>query len=372
MRLLVLVFVVAGALFAQDARGWLKQGVADFKSGNYPQAVAEFQKAVDADPSFVPARMYLATAWMQQFTPGAETPENRTIAAAADREFKKVLELDPSNKTAMSYLGSLYLSQKKWDDAQAWYQKILAADPGDSSAWYSMGFIAWSRWYPPYAAARRNLGLKPEDPGPLPAGAVKDQLKAAYGQIIEGGLGALRQALVADPQYDDAMAYMNLLIRERADLRDNAADYQRDIGEANAWVDKAMAAKKANAQHTATMGSAAPPPPPPPPGQGGGGEGPRDFGFRIRASGEVMAKMVLRHEPPVYPVEARKAGISGEVTLSILVGADGTVLEVKYLSGPQALAQAAIDAVKKWTYKPTMLNDEPVAVETSVTVNFTP
>ena len=70
MRLLVLVFMAAGALLAQDGRGWLNQGVSEFKSGDYPQAVADFQKAVDSDPSNTTFRLYLATAWMQQYVPG--------------------------------------------------------------------------------------------------------------------------------------------------------------------------------------------------------------------------------------------------------------------------------------------------------------
>jgi TonB family protein len=372
MRLLVLVFVAAGALLAQDGRGWLNQGVTEFKSGNYPQAVADFQKAVDSDPSNPTFRLYLATAWMQQFIPGVETPENRNIAAAAEREFKKVLEVEPGNETAMMYLASLNLNQKKWDEAQSWYQKIVAANPSNTTAWYSMGFIAWSRWYPAASAARAKLGMKLEDAGPLPDGPIKKELKAKYDLIIEAGLYDLQQALAIDPQYDDAMAYKNLLIRERADLRDNAADYQRDIAEANAWVDKAMATKRAQAEHGAAMGIAAPPPPPPPsPGQGGGGGGgyPEPRG-RIRASGEVMEHMAIRHDPPVYPADAKKAGISGSVMLSVVVGADGAVKEVTFREGPQALAQAAIDAVRNWTFKPTMLNDEPVEVETSVTVNF--
>jgi len=126
--------------------------------------------------------------------------------------------------------------------------------------------------------------------------------------------------------------------------------------------------QKAKAQHPAAMGFTAPPPPP---GQGGSGGGDREPAGRIRVSGEAMANTVVRHEPPVYPPDARGAGISGSVMLSVVVGGDGAVREVTYREGPQALAQAAMDAVRKWTYKPTLLNDEPVEVETSVTVNFT-
>lgn len=85
-----------------------------------------------------------------------------------------------------------------------------------------------------------------------------------------------------------------------------------------------------------------------------------------------MEKMLVRHNAPVYPEEARKAGISGAVTLSVVVGEDGTVKQVIFKDGPSALAQAATDAVRKWTYKPTLFNDEAVTVETTVTVNFPP
>jgi TonB family protein len=378
MRLLALL-LVAGPLLAQepmDARGWLNRGVTEFKSGNYAQAAADFQRAVDGDPSNAVAHLYLATAWMQQYIPGAVSPDNTAAAAAAGREFLKVLELDPRNETAMAYLGSLNLNQKKWDEAEAWYKKLVAVNPGNAVAWYSMGFIAWSRWYPAEAAARAKLGMKLEDPGPMPAGAVKADLITRYQTVIEDGLHALREALRLDPQYSDAMAYMNLLIRERADLLDNAADYQRDISEANAWVDKAMAAKKAQMEQNHAMGMAAPPPPPPPPqrseGAGGGGGGDREIFGVIRVSGDAMEKMLVRHTPPVYPEEARKAGISGSVTLSVVVGEDGTVKQVIFKDGPQALAQAASDAVRKWIYKPTLFNDEAVTVETTVTVNFPP
>jgi TonB family protein len=303
-------------------------------------------------------------AWMQRYIIGADSPDNRAVSVSANQEFLRVLELDPKNKTAMSYLGLLNLHQKKWDEAQAWYQRLAAADPQNSSAWYSMGFIAWSRWYPAYMGVRASLGMKPEDASRMPEGLAKQDLAAKYLPTIDGGLSALAKALQIDPQYYGAMVYMNLLTRERADLVDNPAEYQRDIAVANDWAARATAAK-ARAEQSDTAGVAPPPPPPP---SGGGGD--REIFGVIRASGEAMEKMLVRHEPPVYPAEARKAGISGSVTLTVVVGEDGAVKEATFRDGPQALSQAAIDAVRKWTYKPTLFNDEPVEVETTVTVNF--
>jgi len=197
MRFFTVTFLsLTSLLMAQDpvdVAGWINRGVQEFKTGQYPQATASFQRAVQSDPSNVAARLYLGTAWMQQFIPGAQTPANTVAAASASREFLKVLELDSSNRTAMSSLASLSLNQKNWDEAQAWYQKLVAANPNDAQAWYSMGFIAWARWYPAVAQARVASGMKLEDPGPLPPGPVKEQLKTQNNQVIEGGLRALQQ-----------------------------------------------------------------------------------------------------------------------------------------------------------------------------------
>ena len=116
MRLFPAMLLIAAVtpLIAQDpvdARGWINRGVTEFKSGNYTQAVADFQRAVQSDPSNVNAHLYLGTAWMQQYIPGAESPENRVAAAAANREFLKVLELDHGNQTAMSSLASLEIGR---------------------------------------------------------------------------------------------------------------------------------------------------------------------------------------------------------------------------------------------------------------------
>jgi tetratricopeptide (TPR) repeat protein len=149
MRLLA-PLLLATALAAQDPvdlRGWLNRGVQEFKEARYPEAVAAFERAVALDPSNLSAQLYLGTAYMQQFIPGAESPENLRVAEAAKGRFLRVLELEPSNKVALASIASLFLNQKRWDEAQQWYEKLTAADPLNADAYYSMGFIAWSRWY---------------------------------------------------------------------------------------------------------------------------------------------------------------------------------------------------------------------------------
>src|SRR5215469_14053165 len=257
MRTLTLSLAVGALVIAGSGRQKLKsrdqlnQGVRAFQGAQYPEAVEHFKTAVELDPAFPTARLYLATAYMQQYIPGAESPENTQMATAAHDQFMKVLEQDPKNTTALASVASLYLNQKKWDEAEQWYNKLTAVDPKNADAYYSLGFIAWSKWYPAYGTARANLGMKQEDPGPIKDKKVKEELKAQYGPVIDAGLQALDKALQIDPEYDDAMAYENLLIRERADLADSKEEYEKQVKVADDWVSKALATKKAKAEKKA-------------------------------------------------------------------------------------------------------------------------
>jgi tetratricopeptide (TPR) repeat protein len=254
MRRLVLILAVAAlAILGTSctqlrARDQLNKGVAAFKNAQYPEAVEHFKTAVDLDPNFPTARLYLATAYMQQYIPGAESPENKQMADAAHDQFMKVLDKDPKNVTALASIASLYLNQKKWDEAEQWYQKLVSVDPKNADAYYSMGFIAWSKWYPAYGTARANLGMKQEDPGPIKDKKVKEELKAKWTPVIDSGLKSLDMALQINPEYDDAMAYENLLVRERADLSDSKEEYASQIKVADDWVAKALATKKIKAE----------------------------------------------------------------------------------------------------------------------------
>src|SRR6266404_699655 len=82
------------------ARNQLNTGVQAFRNAQYAEAVESFKKAVDLDPEWPVARLYLATAYMQQYIPGAESPENNQMAQAAHDQFMRVLEQSPSDKVA--------------------------------------------------------------------------------------------------------------------------------------------------------------------------------------------------------------------------------------------------------------------------------
>jgi len=85
---------------------------------------------------------------------------------------------------------------------------------------------------------------------------------------------------------------------------------------------------------------------------------------------EVMEKLLVHRVEPVYPPEARKANLQGIIALDIVVGRDGSVVNMRALNGPDLLSHAAMDALRWWKFEPYRLNGEPAAVETTVAVEF--
>jgi periplasmic protein TonB len=92
---------------------------------------------------------------------------------------------------------------------------------------------------------------------------------------------------------------------------------------------------------------------------------------RVRVGGVVQAAKVIRAPKPAYPPLARQARIQGVVHLNAVIGKDGTIQDLKAAGGHPLLVPAALEAVRQWVYKPTLLNDEPVEVVTVIDVNFT-
>jgi len=244
------------------ARDNLNKGVQAFKTAKYNAAVENFKKAVELDPDFATARLYLATAYMSQYIPGADSPENMQNAKAAEAEFQKVLDRDANNTLAIESLASLHYNQaqgnqpleqklKRLDEAAQWYSRLAQVDPNAKTAYYSLGVITWAKWYPRLMEARNKMGMKPEDPGPLKDKKVREQLKEQWTDTINKGIADLEKAVQIDPEYDEAMAYLNLLHRERADLMDTPEEYKKEVEIADNFVQKALDTKKIKAERAA-------------------------------------------------------------------------------------------------------------------------
>ena len=91
---------------------------------------------------------------------------------------------------------------------------------------------------------------------------------------------------------------------------------------------------------------------------------------RITKGGDVAMATATHRVPPEYPESARRQQIQGTVRVHTIIDKDGKVIETKYVSGPPELAQAAMDAVKQWRFKPTLLQGVPIQVECVFDLNF--
>jgi tetratricopeptide (TPR) repeat protein len=205
---------------------------------------------VELDPNLKTAHLHLATVYMgraaqltRQYIPGAESEHDRLAAKALD-EFQAVLKLDPNDETAAASIASIYFDQKKFDEANEWNKRLIVINPLNKEAYYTLGVIAWMQWLTPDQEARTKLGMSPEDPGPLGDDSLRADLKIRYLPLLDEGIANLEKALEIDKEYDDAMAYMNLLIRYRADLLDTPEEYKQQIEAAGGWIQKALEMKR--------------------------------------------------------------------------------------------------------------------------------
>jgi hypothetical protein len=125
-------------------------------------------------------------------------------------------------------------------------------DPNDPEPYYSVGVIDWTACYQPRMEERAKLGMKPDE---SLSAKNKDQkkvcadLKTKNGPSITEGIDSLNKAIQLRPDYDDAMAYLNLMYREKADVEcDDLATRQEDLKTADHWVDQTLLTKKAKAE----------------------------------------------------------------------------------------------------------------------------
>jgi tetratricopeptide (TPR) repeat protein len=240
------------------ARDQLNKGVKAYKDNHYEQAIDHFQQSVRLDPSLINARMYLATAYVSQYIPGVDDADNLRTAQQAIDEYQKVIAMNPSRDQKVNSakgIAYLYLNMKKWDDAKKYYRMASDLDPNDPEPYYSVGVIDWTACYQPRMEERAKLGLKPEE---HLSASNKDQkkvcaeLKVKNAPAIQEGIDSLNKAIQLRPDYDDAMAYMNLMYREKADVEcDDPATRTEDLKTADHWVDETLRVKKAKAEKAA-------------------------------------------------------------------------------------------------------------------------
>jgi protein TonB len=231
---------------------------------------------------------------------------------------------------ALFYTRPYWNGRTRFDDALTTLDQCAAVAPRDFDIHQRLATLLWDKAY--------------RDP------SLTDAQKVAYAQR---GLASVDKALALKPDSIESLIYKALLIRIKAAAATDPAESRHLLEEAQALQRRAMELKRA---------AAPAPPPPPPPRPAGSGP--------LRVGGQIKEPKKLTDVRPVYPEVAKQARVQGVVILECTISPEGRVTDTRVLRGVPLLDGAAIDAVRQWTYAPTLMNGVPVPVLMTVTVNF--
>jgi tetratricopeptide (TPR) repeat protein len=252
--ILVLAFAACGCNKLK-ARDLLNKGVNAFKNGQSDAAIEYFKQAKEADPALLNARLYLGTAYASLYIPGAPSKENQDRGNQAIQEFKEILEKDPNNLSAIDQIGSILFlmggtpfDPKKFEESKTYHQKHIQLKPDDPEPYYWIGVIDWTLAFRGNGEMRmeynkNNIKKQVRDTDPLPA-AIRSEYASKYGPLVDEGIADLQKAISLRPDYDDAMAYLNLLYRRKADMVESREEREALLKQADDLVDKVKEIKQ--------------------------------------------------------------------------------------------------------------------------------
>jgi Tfp pilus assembly protein PilF len=218
---------------------------------DYRLATTAFNEVLRLRPSHLAASEQLAIAYLRQYVPGGETPQNLELAAGARQQLSLVLEKDPSNEVALSLSASLAYDEQHFEDAQRVYERLAEVNPKTVDAHVGLGKLAWERFRPVYASARVAPGVALDAPGPIADASVRASLRAEWQSVLDAAMAHLARARTLDPNRADVLETMCAIGRARADLADTAAEYQRRSREADRLVGELRALRNAIAERRA-------------------------------------------------------------------------------------------------------------------------
>jgi tetratricopeptide (TPR) repeat protein len=240
----------------RDALQALNQGVEAFKNGQSKEAEQYFLQARQLDPHLISARLQLATTYASEYIPGAPDGENTTMGHAAVDEFKSVLALDPQNLSAMDGLGLLLFVMRGepfnpdvFREAKSYFQRHTQLRPNDAEPYYWIGVIDWTGAFWANGELRKRFneqGGGLDDANPLPWD-LREQYAREYGPTIKEGIDSLKRAISIKPDYDDAMTYLNLLYRRKAEIVTREDEREELLKMADDLIDKVKEIKDARA-----------------------------------------------------------------------------------------------------------------------------
>jgi len=141
------------------------------------------------------------------------------------------------------------------EEAKKWNERRIEVDPKDAEAYYYLGVINWAQAFTPLQTERVNEHMKADDPGPIKNPKMRDELKAKYEKMIDDGIDNLKKCLSIDKENEDAMSYLNLLLRKKADLEDSPEASKADIAQAEDWSSKSLDMRRIKATRPAPAGT---------------------------------------------------------------------------------------------------------------------
>jgi tetratricopeptide (TPR) repeat protein len=253
--ILTLTLCVHTALLCQTptAADEMRAGVLAYKFSDYAGAVEHFKAAIDIDPSLTQARLFLATAYAQQYIAGDDSAANVAMAEQAISEFQVVLSRNPTETEeykSVVPIASLNFNLKRFNEAREYYGKAIELNPTEARNYFMIGLIDWTEAHNSQMKARSELGVTESQMISKPEACVS--LRAQNQQKVEDGIQRMQKALALQPDFDDAMGYLNLLYRERAEYEcDDPEARKADLQASDEWTDKAIATKKAKTEKAA-------------------------------------------------------------------------------------------------------------------------
>jgi tetratricopeptide (TPR) repeat protein len=248
---LLLLLAISSGCRRLRARDQLNKGVGAYRNAQFQTAILHFKNAVGLDPTLLNARLYLATAYAQQYIPGGESPENLKIAQQAIDAFEDVLKMDPNNSAAIASVGQMYYNMRKFEKAKEYQRHWMQVEPNNPVPYYWIGMLDWAIVFPRTQQMRKDLKIEfPKDPSnpsslpPFPEKA-RAQLEEQNAPLVKEGVEVLEKAIQLKPNDFGTMSYLNLMYRQKADLEPDAAAREADYKQADDWVSKAIALRKA-------------------------------------------------------------------------------------------------------------------------------
>jgi tetratricopeptide (TPR) repeat protein len=205
------------------------------------------------------ARLYLGTAYAAQYIPGVPNEANQELGRKSIEEFRGALEIDPESLSAIDGIGSIVFQMAgtpydpaKFEESKSFHQKHIQIRPNDPEPYYWVGVIDWTLSFRAnnelrarYNEGHINRQIKNTEPFPPD---VREEYAREYGPMIEEGIKCVRLAITLRSEYDDAMAYLNLLYRRKADVVANQSERSDLLLMADALVDRIKEIKQKRAE----------------------------------------------------------------------------------------------------------------------------